>query len=96
MPLSLLNHSALALFAQRKRIPTSARSIGFCAIWVCISSSSSRWCLVRVDLSSSNLWAFFKALAAAAHPVEASLVFVLSRLFPSLMDVLPIVGRGRF
>ena len=41
MPLSLLNHSALVLFAQRTRIPTSARSIGFCAIWVCISSSSS-------------------------------------------------------
>ena len=41
MPLSLLNHSALALFAQRTRIPTSARSIGFCALWVCISSSSS-------------------------------------------------------
>ena len=41
MPLSLLSHSALALFAQRTRIPTSARSIGFCAIWVCISSSSS-------------------------------------------------------
>ena len=40
MPLSLLNHSALALIAQRTRIPTSARSIGFCAIWVCISSSS--------------------------------------------------------
>ena len=40
MPLSLLNHSALALFAQRTRIPTSARSNGFCAIWVCISSSS--------------------------------------------------------
>jgi hypothetical protein len=37
MPLSLLNHSELALFAQRTRIPTSARSIGFCAIWVCIS-----------------------------------------------------------
>ena len=41
MPLSLLNHSALALFAQRTHIPASARSIGFCAIWVCISSSSS-------------------------------------------------------
>jgi hypothetical protein len=41
MPLSLLNHYALALFAQRTRIPTSARGIGFCAIWVCISSSSS-------------------------------------------------------
>jgi len=35
-------HSALALFAQRTRIPTSARSIGFCVIWVCISSSSRR------------------------------------------------------
>jgi len=36
-----MNDSALALFAQRTRIPTSARSIGFCVIWVCISSSSS-------------------------------------------------------
>ena len=44
MSLSLLNHSALALFAQRTRIPTSARSIGFCAIWVCISPSSrGKW-----------------------------------------------------
>ena len=42
-PLSLLNHSAFALFAQRTRIPTSARSIGFCAIWVCISSCFSQW-----------------------------------------------------
>ena len=41
MPLPLMNHSALALFAQRTRIPTSARSIGFCVIWVCVSSSSS-------------------------------------------------------
>jgi len=49
MPLSLLNHSALALFAQRTRIPTSARSIGFCAIWVCISSSSS------ASMSMSNM-----------------------------------------
>ena len=69
MPLSLLNHSALALFPQCTRILTSARStlasvpfgfvlvrvrvlarnaraytsarsIGFCVIWVCISSSS--------------------------------------------------------
>ena len=36
MPLPLMIHSALALFAQRTRIPTSARSIGFCVIWVCI------------------------------------------------------------
>ena len=41
MPLPLMIHFALALFAQRTRIPTSARSIGFCVIWVCISSSSS-------------------------------------------------------
>jgi len=41
MTLPLMNHSALALFAQCTRIPTSARSIGFCVIWVCISSSSS-------------------------------------------------------
>jgi len=46
MPLSLLNHSALALFAQRTRIPTYARSIGFCAIWVCISSSSRNFPIV--------------------------------------------------
>jgi len=49
MPLSLLNHSALALFAQRTRIPTSARSIGFCAIWVCISSSSSSLPFEKTD-----------------------------------------------
>jgi hypothetical protein len=40
MPLPLLNQSALTSVAQRMRIPTSARSIGFCVIWVCISSSS--------------------------------------------------------
>ena len=51
MPLSLLNHSALALFAQRTHIPASARSIGFCAIWVCISSSSSSF----VGLSTKYL-----------------------------------------
>jgi len=38
MLLPLLNHSALALFAQRTHIPTSARSIGLCVIWVCICS----------------------------------------------------------
>jgi len=40
-PLPLMNHSALALIAQRTRVPTSARNTGFCVIWVCISSSSS-------------------------------------------------------
>jgi len=33
----LMKHSAFALFAQRTRY----RSIGFCVIWVCISSSPS-------------------------------------------------------
>ena len=41
MPLPLSSYSILACFAQSTRIPTSARSIGFCVIWVCISSSSS-------------------------------------------------------
>ena len=35
VPLLLMNYSALALFAQRTHIPTSARSIGFCVVWVC-------------------------------------------------------------
>jgi glycerol uptake facilitator-like aquaporin len=35
MPLPLLNHFALVLFAQHTRISTnSARYIGFCIIWV--------------------------------------------------------------
>ena len=38
MPLPLMNHTALALFAQRTRFPTSTRSIGFCVIWGCIRS----------------------------------------------------------
>ena len=41
MSLPALNHTTFALFVQRARIPTSARSIGFCVIWICISSSSS-------------------------------------------------------
>ena len=49
MLLYLLNHSALALFALRTHILTSARSIGFCAIWVCISSSSSSSSKVAVQ-----------------------------------------------
>jgi len=44
-------HSALALFAQRTRIPTSARSIGFCVIWVCISSSSSSIYIIYISLT---------------------------------------------
>ena len=56
MPLSLLYHSALALFAQRTRIPTSARSIGFCAIWVCISSSSILY-TIRAVVGSGTKYA---------------------------------------
>jgi len=40
MPLPFLNHSALVLFVKRTRIPISFRSIGFCAILVCVSTSS--------------------------------------------------------
>ena len=63
MPFSLLNHSALALFAQRTRIPTSARSIGFCAIWVCMSSSSSiNWPSAANSLAHMQLKRFFVCL----------------------------------
>jgi hypothetical protein len=50
MPLSLLNHSELALFAQHMRILTSARSTGFYDVWVCINSVRVR---VRVALISA-------------------------------------------
>ena len=60
MPLSLLSHSALALFAQRTRIPTSARSIGFCAIWVCISSSSREGPLGHKRPACMLLFAFLR------------------------------------
>jgi len=46
MPHFLVIHSALALFAQRTRIPTSACSVVFCAIWVSISSS---WSIVMIE-----------------------------------------------
>jgi len=61
MPLSLLYHSALSLFAQRTRIPTCSRSIGFCAIWVCISSSSSSFYTILVHFFS------FFYLACVVH-----------------------------
>ena len=67
MPLSLLNHSALALFAQRTRIPTSARSIGFCAIWVCISSSSS-----SLGTRPFAAWATRGSLGTRAQQEEAT------------------------
>jgi len=59
MPLPLMMHSALALFAQGTRIPTSARSIGFCVIWVCISSSSSS----INSLLALSLCVFLKSLS---------------------------------
>jgi hypothetical protein len=62
MPLSLLNHSALSLFAQRTRIPTSARSIGFCAIWVCISSSSNEPSWSGFFKNSRSHWSLFIAI----------------------------------
>ena len=71
MPLSLLNHSALALFAQRTRIPTSARSIGFCAIWVCISSSS------QLQIADAD------CVASAVLAVHLLLRFAYSGLFRS-------------
>ena len=52
-------NSALALFAQGTRIPTSARSIGFCVIWVCISSSSSS----INSLLALSLCVFLKSLS---------------------------------
>ena len=63
----LLNHSALALFAQRTRIPTSARSIGFCAIWICISSSSS-----SVFALVACICAFQKALSGVFPPNKSA------------------------
>ena len=77
MPLPLLNHSALALFAQRTRIPTSARSIGFCVIWVCISSRSSSandWgknpAAVAVLTKFALYWASLISLRAMQLEVE--------------------------
>ena len=53
MPLPLMNHSALALFAQRTRIPTSARSIQhwlLCRlVHISPSSSSSSTAYSRAD-----------------------------------------------
>ena len=43
----LMIHSALALFAQRTRIPTSARSIGFCVIWFVLVRVRVRYCIVQ-------------------------------------------------
>jgi len=77
MPLSLLNHSALALFAQRTRIPTSARSIGFCAIWVCISSSSSSSFLAASKPEKSGRY---------KRPFGARRAIIRERYFPFCIE----------
>jgi hypothetical protein len=76
MPLSLLNHSALALFALHTRILTSARSIGFCAIWVCISSSSSSKAAVQ---RCRRCIAVSMAVGKGSHDI------FVSRIMPSGM-----------
>jgi len=75
----LLNHCALALFAQRTRIPTFTRSIGFCAIWVCISSSSSSTLAGQETPFSSAEWHCIKStpLKNANSNIQAG------RLWPS-------------
>jgi hypothetical protein len=71
MPLPLMIHSALALFAQRTRIPTSARSIGFCVIWVCISSSSSSSLFVVIKCFLSKNKSKNKGLIPADRRIKA-------------------------
>jgi len=77
MPLPLMNHSALALFAQRTRIPTSARSIGFCVIWVCISSSSSSHRLIEPSFPEFLLQEFGFSLVSVGFQVILLLNVVL-------------------
>ena len=84
MLLSLLNHSALALFAQRTRIPTSARSIGFCAIWVCISSSSSSACH---ELLCSRAFLFI-VMRSAQHPQIPRFLQNYRGIWPMLLSLL--------
>ena len=100
MPLSLLNHSALALFAQRTRDPTSARSIGFCAIWVCISSSSSSLLLLLAVKRTSLAYDSFRANCRPGDtygPVVGSLrVAVLGSIYSSmrLSRISPLLSEG--
>jgi hypothetical protein len=72
---------------ETPRVHTSTRSIGFCAIWVCISSSSSSkgraqgaLCVERSFLTSAisnfmfrNSGAFLYALPEFAPPTSSSL-----------------------
>jgi len=66
MPLSLLNHSALALFAQRTRIPTSARSIGF--ELELIQTQMTQKPMLRAEV-------YARALRASQNRKEASVPF---------------------
>jgi len=69
MPLPLMNHSALALFAQRTRILTSVRSIGFCVsfgfLLVRVRVPSSRWELLFSARFSGRVEAWTSGLLRA-------------------------------
>jgi len=74
-----MRHSALVLFAQRTRIPTSARSIGFCVIWVCISSSSSSVMAPRGLYRKAPQSAWAKYTDFSEPPPEGGLDLVTNR-----------------
>ena len=70
-----------ALFTILTCAYTSARSIGFCVIWVCISSSSSslpatHYPLYDFDLSATHAHIFLLAALASV-----SFGFVLVRVY---------------
>jgi ABC-type sulfate transport system permease component len=67
MPLSLLNHSALALFAQCTRIPTSARSIGF--------SVPFGFVLVRVRVPKLKVYRVRVPFAIPTHSISIEAIF---------------------
>ena len=107
MPLSLLNHSALALFAQRTRIPTSARNIGFCAIWACISSSSSskaavqrcRRCIagsMAVGKGSRDIFVYrIMPSGMASHETLLVLLYTHERIFMNSPTGLLVPNKSR-
>ena len=75
--------------ARNARAYTSARSIGFCVIWVCISSSSSSICTKH--LTSLSSWSRLHALTSsdgtscsACHELLWSCVFLI--LFCGVRD----------
>jgi len=81
MPLPLMIHSALALFAQRTRIPNSARSIGFCVIWVCISSSSSSSSIFRQPVAS-----FFSIFRCFSVLMKSAVLCLFSSFLEEFLD----------